>query len=436
MVEKGFIFDYSKCVGCHACMVACYNENHTQPPISWRQVQSSNPLKVPLLGFINLSIACNHCLDAPCLKACPAQAYKIDVKTLAVIHHAGLCIGCTYCTWACPFDAPRYNRSKGVVEKCNFCNDRLKEALAPACVSSCPTGALGFGDIEVADAVVAPGMPSKSIKPRINTRGESVITSVPEMDIAITGYSPDYPLSNQIKSKVDAIKEWPLAIFTFLSSVMVGWIIYIAMKFPDAKHPYFFGILGFVGMILSTFHLGKPFRAYRSVFNFKTSWLSREVLLFIAFYALSTLSLFANLSITYYRVSALAGVLLLISVEYVYSVTAKKYAAPFHSANTLLTAISFGFILADLSWGPLILLTLKAILYIYRYSGKQVTFKSFTVSFVRFFVGVIIPLAGIILESKYRLIIVVPFILGELIDRFEYYADLDVDTPQKLLISK
>ena len=67
MNSIGFIFDYSKCVGCHACVVGCYNENKTNPPIAWRQVNTFNHKKIPLAGFLNLSIACNHCIDAPCI---------------------------------------------------------------------------------------------------------------------------------------------------------------------------------------------------------------------------------------------------------------------------------------------------------------------------------------------------------------------------------
>lgn len=144
---KGFIFDYSKCVGCHACMVACYVENSTKPPLSWRQVNHFNKEKLPLLGFIHLSIACNHCADAPCLKACPSGAYYVDKDTYAVIHSPELCIGCKYCTWACPFDAPKYNPDRGIIEKCHFCYHRLKENELPACALNCPTGALSFGEI-------------------------------------------------------------------------------------------------------------------------------------------------------------------------------------------------------------------------------------------------------------------------------------------------
>ena len=189
MESKGFIFDYSKCVACHACLVACYNENHTQPPISWRQVQAHNKLKVPLSGFINLSIACNHCEDAPCLKACPAKAYHKDSVTGAIIHTADKCIGCTYCTWACPFDAPKYNAGKGVVEKCNFCNDRLKLGAIPACTNACPTGALSFDNIEIVEIADAPGMSNKPTGPRANFLNSDVVNSKPQMDLGVSGFS-------------------------------------------------------------------------------------------------------------------------------------------------------------------------------------------------------------------------------------------------------
>ena len=296
MEAKGFIFDFSKCVGCHACLVACYNENHTTPPISWRQISSQNPIKVPLSGFINLSLACNHCDDAPCLKSCPAKAYTKDNQTNAIIHNPNHCIGCTFCTWACPFDAPKYNSNKGVVEKCNFCNDRLKEGLTPACTSACPTGALSFGDILIDDKSDAPGMTSRATKPRINFKNQEVKNKIPTLDLAVSGYRKEGQYDDLIlnQTKIDTIKEWPLVFFTLISSVLVGWFFGLAFNNNTEGLRYVYVLLGLIGMAISTLHLGKPMRAYRSIFNLRTSWLSREILFFILFLGSSVIALFVN----------------------------------------------------------------------------------------------------------------------------------------------
>lgn len=416
-------------------MVACYNENHTEPPISWRQVQSYNKLKVPLSGFINLSIACNHCLDAPCLKACPANAYQKDSETGAIIHHAEKCIGCTYCTWACPFDAPQYNKKKGVVEKCNFCNERLKIEQIPACSNSCPTGALSFNDIEVADMHDVPGMSQKSTRPRINFKNSEVVNSIPLMDLNASGYGTQKSVRYLVdkESKINALKEWPLAIFTLISSLLVGWIAYFLFDRREPQFGVLYATLGFVSMALSSLHLGKPFRAYRATINFRTSWLSREILLFMLFAGFSLIVFFINSSILVVFVSVVLGVLLLVSIEYVYAIADKKYSTPIHSANTILTAITFGLLLTDFKTIAVGFIVLKAILYIVRYARKDIYTLSVIFSFTRFFVGCMMPIVSILLLKISTSLVIIPFIVGELIDRLEFYNELHVDTPYILM---
>ena len=144
--QKGFVFDINKCTGCQACSIACEIENELEPGADWRQVTTFNERHVPGVLSFHLSVACNHCVDPPCMKNCPALAYSKDAVTGAVTVDPDLCIGCRYCTWACPYDAPRFNTASGVVEKCTFCQHRLEDGLEPACVTSCPTGALKLAD--------------------------------------------------------------------------------------------------------------------------------------------------------------------------------------------------------------------------------------------------------------------------------------------------
>lgn len=108
-------------------------------------------------------VLCNHCNNPPCCRACPTKAtfQREDGLVLMDFHR---CIGCRFCMAACPFGARSFNfrdprpfiaetnkkfptRMKGVVEKCNFCAERLAEGLMPACVEA-SGGALAFGDLE------------------------------------------------------------------------------------------------------------------------------------------------------------------------------------------------------------------------------------------------------------------------------------------------
>lgn len=107
-------------------------------------------------------LMCNHCENPPCVRVCPTQAtYKREDGIVAMDYHR--CIGCRYCMAGCPYGARSFNfmdprphlhdlnmefptRMKGVVEKCNFCVDRLSNGLQPACVEE-SDGALTFGDL-------------------------------------------------------------------------------------------------------------------------------------------------------------------------------------------------------------------------------------------------------------------------------------------------
>ena len=110
-----------------------------------------------------LPVLCNHCANPACTRVCPTQAtWKRDDGIVMMDWHR--CIGCRYCMAACPYGSRSFNfvdprpyiansesrfptRTKGVVEKCNFCEERLAEGKQPACVEACPEKALIFGNL-------------------------------------------------------------------------------------------------------------------------------------------------------------------------------------------------------------------------------------------------------------------------------------------------
>ena len=116
-MQKAFVFDLNRCTGCNACEIACKIENELPPGMSWREVVTFNESRLPGVPLFSLSLACNHCLDAPCKEKCPALAYSKDERTGAVTVNPSLCMGCKYCQWVCPYDAPKFNATAGVVEK-------------------------------------------------------------------------------------------------------------------------------------------------------------------------------------------------------------------------------------------------------------------------------------------------------------------------------
>jgi len=429
MSEKGFIFDYSRCVGCHACIVACYNQNHTEPPMAWRMVVNGNPVKIPLKGFINLSIACNHCIDAPCMTNCPAIAYSRDDETGAIIHNPLKCIGCKYCTWVCPYEAPKLNPVKGVVEKCNFCNDLLKEGGIPACAAACPTGALTFGAIIIEPKHSKPGFPEVATSPLISTTNENVKDCLPEMSIDATGYQQSN-FDEVYNHRIHPAKEIPLFIFTFLSALLVGWFItfYRFERISSFYRIAFIFLLAFAGFA-SLFHLGKPLRAFRALLHVKLSWLSREIALFGLFAFSGLLYVLTGIALLFW-ISSVFGTILLISIEMVYHVVRKNYSTPVHSANTLLTAATL-FSLITLSKAFVLLASIKLLLYLVRHAyNRKLNPKKVIFSFIRFF-GILIPFVGILfgLTPDKLSPFIILFLIGELIDRYEYYASIDTHNP-------
>jgi molybdopterin-containing oxidoreductase family iron-sulfur binding subunit len=122
-----------------------------------------NPYADKLERDREVIILCNHCSNPPCVRVCPTQAtFKRKDGIVMMDYHR--CIGCRFCIAACPYGArsmnfkdprpfikqvnPEYpTRTRGVVEKCNFCEERLAVGLPPACVVACKHKALVFGDV-------------------------------------------------------------------------------------------------------------------------------------------------------------------------------------------------------------------------------------------------------------------------------------------------
>jgi len=184
--------------GCRTCIDACHSVHNVpdfgnpKDDVKWiwtnryrdifreqtHQLMSAELQTQPVLAL------CNHCENPPCVKVCPTKAtFKRNDGIVMMDYHR--CIGCRYCMAACPYGARSFNwkdprpfvkevkegfptRTKGVVEKCNFCEERLVQGLQPACVEACTAKALTFGDLNDRDSQVRrilrlkPGMRRKA----------------------------------------------------------------------------------------------------------------------------------------------------------------------------------------------------------------------------------------------------------------------------------
>jgi len=198
--------DVRKCLeldGCRACIDACH-QAHNVPAIPdrahevkwiWKEpfertfaIEDPDTVTAALRGR-EVLVFCNHCDNPPCVRVCPTQAtWKRDDGVVAIDEHR--CIGCRYCVAACPYGSRSFNfvdprpflvhttseyptRTRGVVEKCNLCEERLAKGQPPACVRACPGGAMLFGDLRDPDSEIRKTLAARySIrrKPELGTR--------------------------------------------------------------------------------------------------------------------------------------------------------------------------------------------------------------------------------------------------------------------------
>ena len=141
------MIDTRRCIGCHACTVACKSDNDV--PLGYNRCWDEYTEKgsFPNVDRSFLPRLCNHCSQPACVDVCPTGAtYKRKEDGIVLVDDS-ICIGCKYCIQACPYDARYLNPITGTVDKCDFCFHRVSQGLEPSCVNTCQGRARIFGDI-------------------------------------------------------------------------------------------------------------------------------------------------------------------------------------------------------------------------------------------------------------------------------------------------
>src|SRR5438094_5471538 len=147
MPNYGFAIDLRKCIGCHACTIACKAEHQIPVGVNRCWVKSVERGTLPDTRRLFFPVLCNQCVDAPCVRICPTHALYRRRDGIVDLH-PDRCIGCRACMEACPYDQLFIDPNTRTAEKCNFCANRVENQLLPACVSVCPTGCRIFGDLD------------------------------------------------------------------------------------------------------------------------------------------------------------------------------------------------------------------------------------------------------------------------------------------------
>ncbi|MGD2122697.1 MAG: 4Fe-4S dicluster domain-containing protein [Gemmatimonadota bacterium] len=156
METMGVLVDATKCLGCRECEKACV-ESHGMPPAEdgpdLFEGRETSPDRLTVVsawdterGRVTVKKQCMHCLQPACGAACLTAAMKKTPEG-PVVWREDKCMGCRFCMVSCPFDVPKFefDSANPKIHKCDMCFERLLQGEEPACVASCPTGALAFG---------------------------------------------------------------------------------------------------------------------------------------------------------------------------------------------------------------------------------------------------------------------------------------------------
>jgi formate dehydrogenase iron-sulfur subunit len=248
------LIDTTKCIGCKACQVACmewndlrddigtcnghYDNPHDLSEYSWtlmRFAEYENP-KGDLEWLIRKD-GCMHCEDPGCLKACPSPGAIVQYANGIVDFQEENCIGCGYCVAGCPFDVPRISKKDKKAYKCTLCSDRVGVGLEPACVKSCPTGAIVFGTKEDMkqhaeeriEDLKSRGFDQAGLYDPAGVGGTHVMYVLHHADQpGLYSGLPDEPkISPTVRLWKGAAK--PLALFAMAATAAVGFLHYIGI---------------------------------------------------------------------------------------------------------------------------------------------------------------------------------------------------------------
>jgi Fe-S-cluster-containing dehydrogenase component/formate-dependent nitrite reductase membrane component NrfD len=254
VANYGFAIDLRKCIGCHACTIACKAEHQIPIGVNRCWVKTVEEGAFPSTRRFFFPVLCNQCDAAPCMAICPTRAL-FKRRDGIVDLHGDVCIGCRACMVACPYDQLFIDPNTHTAEKCNFCANRVENDLLPSCVSVCPTECRIFGDLddpssEVARIAQAEGIsvrkPEKGTLPKVFYIGAPESAIRPEIAVRPFIYKegqvlmrplgspepdPDRPGEPRVDYDTPHAKPWGLdmAIYLLTKGIATGTMLLCAL---------------------------------------------------------------------------------------------------------------------------------------------------------------------------------------------------------------
>lgn len=157
MSQLSLMIDMDRCIGCKTCIVACRNHydlvDHAKAMPghipSYLRVESQREGEFPKITINSWVVPCQHCKNAPCIKACTSEAISKDPQTGIVRIATEKCNGAKACIEACPWGVIQFDQTRKVAHKCDLCYERVVAGELPVCAEVCMTDAITFGEKEL-----------------------------------------------------------------------------------------------------------------------------------------------------------------------------------------------------------------------------------------------------------------------------------------------
>ncbi len=327
--QFGFVIDHRKCIGCHACTVACKAENEVPVGKFRTWVKYTEKGTFPAVKRHFTVLRCNHCDAAPCVTICPVNALSKRLDAIVDLDRDA-CIGCRACMQACPYDAIYLNEDTGTAEKCHYCAHRTERGLEPACVVVCPERAIIPGDVSNPTSEIAIIIREQDVKQRKLEKGtkprvwyvdalpESLTPGVAQEPTSYlwsdrknqpptvpTGFEPPDDLISVLDVDHAPVWGWHIWVYlltknlaagAMLLAPLTGWLgvdpASMTALVPEAVGLLFLGVT----MFLLVHDLGRPERFLRILLTPNTkSWLVKGAWVLAAFGGATIVALVARL---------------------------------------------------------------------------------------------------------------------------------------------